>query len=154
MMTPGGTSAGSAFQRLRLTRGSAFERAVSVATAVAALGSPALLAVAHVNDSSRLDSPAGSWFGLAHSVNGGTLSPPLYDGHASGGTRSMPLSFVLIAGVERIAGDDALAGKIVSLVVFSGLLAVVYRLVRRERARDYPVVGRVDRLWVYRPRSR
>ena len=70
---------------------------------------------------------------LAHYLNDGTLYPPLYDGHVFGGTRYMPLSIVLLAGVERLIGDYIMAAKVLSIVTAVALLSVVFWLLRRER---------------------
>ena len=120
----------------RLLSAPALDRVLSIALAaigVVALVSCGLVAAAHVGDDSRLTPAAGSWMALAHYLNDGTLYPPLYDGHAFGGTRYMPLSIVLLAGVERLIGDYIVAAKVLSIVTAVALLSVVFWLLRRER---------------------
>ena len=120
----------------RLLSAPALDRVLSIALAaigVVALVSCGLVAAAHVGDDSRLTPAAGSWMALAHYLNDGTLYPPLYDGHVFGGTRYMPLSIVLLAGVERLIGDYIVAAKVLSIVTAVALLSVVFWLLRRER---------------------
>ena len=85
-----------------------------VAASVVVLASVAVVAVAHVDDDYGIDTPAGTWMALARYANAGTLDPPLYNGVAFGGTRYMPVSVVLHAGVERLTGSYLTAGKATS----------------------------------------
>lgn len=104
-----------------------------IAVAIAAIGSCAIVAFAHIGDDYAItDDAPGVWIALARYANDGTFFPPLFDGHTFGGTRYMPLPVLLLAGVERLTGDYALAGKLISLVLMAALLAITYRLLRRE----------------------
>jgi hypothetical protein len=99
--------------------------------ALLVLGSWVLIAVAHVDDKYALDHTAGSWLALARYVNEGVLYPPLYDGTAFGGTRFMPLQFVLHAGVAQLTGEYLVSGKLIAYAGAVVLLAVAFGLARR-----------------------
>jgi len=71
-------------------------RLVLLAAAVV-LGSYAVLAVVHSGDRYQLNGTSGVYAGLAMNLNHGICYPELYDGARYGGTRYMPLQFVLHA---------------------------------------------------------
>jgi hypothetical protein len=96
-----------------------------------AVASWALIALAHVDDTYALDQTAGAWMALARYVNEGVLYPPLYDGTLFGGTRFMPLQFVLHAGVARLTGEYLVSGKLVAYTGAVVLLALTFELTRR-----------------------
>jgi hypothetical protein len=100
---------------------------LSALTAVSAL----LVAVVHLRDRFSLDYVSGAWMALARYVNDGTLYPPLYDGQRFGGTRFMPVYFVLHAGLARLTGEYVASGKALSLIVTLLLLAVLFWIIRR-----------------------
>src|SRR5919109_1478572 len=47
----------------------------------------------------------GVWMALAQHLNTQGLYPELYDGHAYGGSRYMPLPIVLHAALARVTGE-------------------------------------------------
>jgi hypothetical protein len=95
-----------------------------------AIASIALLVVAHLNDTYHIDHVAGAWLGLAKYVGSGVFYPPLYDGEHFGGTRYMPLQFLLYGAVGRLAGDYLVAPKVLSGLIFALLLGVLYGFIR------------------------
>lgn len=108
-------------------------RSLSIAGALAAaavLAAVALVAIIHLGDTYHLDHVSGAWLSLARYVNVGHFYPALFDGYHYGGTRYMPLQFLLYAGAERLGGDYILSAKIVSLVAFALLLGLVYWILR------------------------
>ena len=68
---------------------------------VGALASVTLIEAVHVADTYQVTHVSGAWMALAKYVDEGRLYPPLYDGHAYGGTRYMPLQ-ILINAAEAL----------------------------------------------------
>ncbi|HEU4993248.1 MAG TPA: hypothetical protein VFT29_00430 [Gemmatimonadaceae bacterium] len=95
-----------------------------MATAIVILLSWLALALAHVGDRYGIGWVQGSWMALARYTNAGILYPPLFDGHAHGGTRFMPLPFILHAGAARVTGEYLMSGKVVGYLCFALLLGV------------------------------
>jgi len=113
-------------------------RAISLAN-VAAFGLAALtllsagvVVLAHLGDRYQIDHVAGSWIGLASYLDSGTFYPELYDGSSFGGTRFMPLYFVLHALLNRVTGDYLVSGKVLSAAFLIGLIALTFAIVRRS----------------------
>jgi hypothetical protein len=94
-----------------------------------------LLAVVHVDDRFGVDHVSGSWLGLAAAVRDGVLYPPLHDGGFYGGTRWMPLPFVLYGAVDAVTGDLLTSAK---LVTYAAALAVLVLAVLACRRRGAP----------------
>jgi hypothetical protein len=94
-------------------------------------GSWLLIAVAHVRDRFNVGHVTGTWFALARYTNEGTLYPPLFDGHAFGGTRYMPLQFVTHAGLARVTGDYLVSGKLLAYASAAALFALMFVVCRR-----------------------
>ncbi|MCC7146930.1 MAG: hypothetical protein IT443_10840 [Phycisphaeraceae bacterium] len=90
-----------------------------------------LVAVAHRADLSILDHASGAWIALADWARQGTLYPPLFDGQHFGGTRFMPVSIVLHAGLAGWIGDYIVAGKMLNLATALALGAVLFTYMRR-----------------------
>ncbi len=90
-----------------------------------------LIASVHVDDAYAHDHTAGAWLALARYTNEGVLYPPLYDGSNFGGTRFMPLQFVLHAGLARLTGEYLVSGKLLAYAGFVVLLALTFVLARR-----------------------
>ena len=102
------------------------------ALAAVSLLSYAVVILAHLADRYNIDFIAGIWIGLANAVNSGTLYPPLYDGSSFGGTRYMPVFFVLHSLVAWfIGGDYVLSGKLLSLVIVILLIGLTFVIIRR-----------------------
>jgi hypothetical protein len=86
----------------------------------------------HLGDRYSIDFMAGIWVALAKYVNSGTLYPPLYDGSSFGGTRYMPVYFVLHSLVAQSIGWDYVpSGKLLSLVIVISLIGVTFVIIRR-----------------------
>lgn len=105
------------------------------------LAGVAFIAAAHVHDTYAIDHVAGSWMALARAVNDGTLYPALHTATTWGGTRYMPVQFVVNAGLARITGEYVTSGKLISYVAAAALLALVYVSLRREQVRRGLAVG-------------
>jgi len=95
-----------------------------------AIVSVSLVVVAHLNDTYHIDHVAGAWLGLAKYASSGVVYPPLYDGTHFGGTRYMPLQFLLYGLVGHLTGDYVAAPKALSALIFLLLLLLLYRVVR------------------------
>jgi hypothetical protein len=99
---------------------------------MAALGSYAIVAWAHARDRYQLTQQSGIYAALAMHLNHGTLYPDLYDGAHFGGTRYMPLQFVLHAGLARLTGEYLISGKMLTyglvLILFAQLFSILRRL--------------------------
>jgi hypothetical protein len=95
------------------------------------LSSCAVLALCQLNTGVNLDTGSGVLMGLAAHLNAGRLYPPLYDGHYFGGTRYMPLQFLLQAGLARLTGEYVFSGKLLSLLLAVPLVLGLVALLRR-----------------------
>ncbi len=91
-----------------------FLNACLFAVALLVLASYALVAMTHGKDRFQVNFISGIYTTLAARLNDGVFYPPLDDGTHYGGTRYMPLPFVLQAGLERITGDYLVAGKLLA----------------------------------------
>jgi hypothetical protein len=122
-------------ERVLVPRGRVARAAMAVAVAMAALaiGSWLVGAIAHVDDGHDIDHVAGTWMALASYDNDGTLYPPLYDGHAFGGTRFMPVPILLDAAAARVSGEYLVSGKTVSYLLAVALLVLTFVLLRNMR---------------------
>jgi hypothetical protein len=67
-----------------------------------------------LSDRYQVNFISGIYTTLAARFNDGTFYPELYDGEHYGGTRYMPLPFVLQAGLARLTGDYLVAGKLLT----------------------------------------
>ncbi len=103
---------------------------VLLLVSLVAIASVALVAVVHLNDTYHIDHVAGAWLGLAKYLDSGLVYPPLYDGEHFGGTRYMPLQFLLYGAVGHFTGDYLVAPKALSALIFALLLVVLYGFVR------------------------
>jgi hypothetical protein len=91
----------------------------------------ACLGLVHLRDRYQIDHASGTWVGLAWYLNHGVFYPEVFDGEAYGGTRYMPLQFVVQAGLARLTGDYLLAGKALSLGLMALGCLLVYGVLRR-----------------------
>jgi hypothetical protein len=105
----------------------------SVAIGTLILASWIFLAVAHADDRYRIDHVSGARIALARSAHEGVLYPELFDGEHYGGTRFMPLSFVVHGLVAGITDEYLLSGKLLSYAATLGLLATMVVALRRVR---------------------
>lgn len=103
-----------------------------LATGVAAvtLGSWALVAAVHANDTFHVTHVSGAWLGLAWYVDHGVLYPPLFDGDAFGGTRFMPLQILVYAAAAPTLGGSVLGAKLIVYTIALLLLGGVFAVAR------------------------
>jgi hypothetical protein len=93
-----------------------------------------LLAIAHADDRFGVDHVSGSWLALAAAAREGVLYPPLADDGFYGGTRWMPLPFLLFAGGDLVTGDLLTGAKLVGALAAIAVLALVALACRRKGA--------------------
>ena len=105
----------------------------SLALGAVVLMSWVFLAVAHVDDRYRLDHVSGTRTALARYAQEGVLYPELYDGERYGGTRFMPLPFVVHGLVSRLVDDYLISGKLLAYAATLGLLVTMVVALRRVR---------------------
>ncbi len=129
----------SSFRRRRDIGPAGSSRLVAALSALAALLavgvflSWALIAGIHADDTYNVSDVSAAWLTLAQDVEHGVLYPPLYDGHAFGGTRYMPAQILAYAGAEEVTGDRLIGAKLVVYalaVLLFGLVFVALRLIR------------------------
>jgi hypothetical protein len=90
----------------------------------------ALISVVHVDDRYRDTHASGAWMALAQYARDGTLYPPLYDGERFGGTRFMPLQFLLHGGLAEATGEYLVSGKLLVAAVALALLGTTFVALR------------------------
>jgi hypothetical protein len=105
--------------------------AAVVALSALVLTSWAVIALVHIDDNYHVTWVTGSWIALARYVNEGVLYPPLYDGHSFGGTRYMPLQFVLHAGLARLTHEYLISGKLLAYASGASLYTTAFLVYRR-----------------------
>jgi hypothetical protein len=89
-----------------------------------------VVAAAHCNDRYQVSMVSGTCIALAQRLNDGVFYPALFDGERYGGTRYMPLSFVLHAGLARVTGEYLISGKLLTYVLSLILFAEVFVILR------------------------
>jgi hypothetical protein len=110
------------------------ERVLSIACAAVAawiLAGLALISAVHLDDRYRISHVSGVWMALAQYVGDGTFYPSLYDGERFGGTRFMPLQFLLHGGLAEATGEYLISGKLLTLAVTVALLGLTFVALRR-----------------------
>jgi hypothetical protein len=90
----------------------------------------AVLAAAHIRDRYQVNFVSGVYTALAMHLNEGTFYPDLYDGSRYGGTRYMPLQFVLQAGLARLTGEYLFSGKLLTSMLGLILIAQLFSILR------------------------
>jgi hypothetical protein len=70
-----------------------------------------VLAAGHIADRYQINFCSSVYASLAAYLNSGLFYPEIYDGTHYGGTRYMPLQFVLHAGLARLTGEYLVSGK-------------------------------------------
>ncbi len=91
----------------------------------------AAVALGHLRDRYQVNFVSGVYAALAARLNEGTLYPDLYDGQLYGGTRYMPLQFVLYAGAARLTGEYLVSGKLLTCGLMALLLVELFLILRR-----------------------
>jgi hypothetical protein len=91
-----------------------------------------ILAVGHLKDRYQVNFVSGVYAGLAAHLNEGTFYPDLYDGGHYGGTRYMPLHFLLHAGVARMTGEYLVSGKLIAYTLTVCLVLELLIILRRQ----------------------
>jgi hypothetical protein len=92
------------------------------------LASWLLIVVARIDDSFGT---VGPWTGLSLYASNGVYYPRLFDGQHFGGTRYMPLQFLLYAAASKVTGEQFVSAKIVVALIAACVLVVVYATLRR-----------------------
>lgn len=105
-----------------------------------------VVAAAHVDDAYGVGHVTGTWFALARYVNQGVVYPPLFNGSAFGGTRYMPLQFVMHAGLARVTGEYLASGKLLAYASAIALCALVFLICRRISGSSVLALGLVAAL--------
>ncbi len=105
--------------------------AALLGAATLVLTSYALVAFVHRSDRFQVNFISGIYTTLAARLNDGMLYPDLYDGEHFGGTRYMPLPFVLQAGLARLTTDYLIAGKLLAYSL-TGILCIELFLILRR----------------------
>jgi len=101
-----------------------------------------------VSDWSHLNHVSGVWTALAHDLNEGVFYRPLSDaGDLYGGTRYMPLHFVLHAALMRLGLAPAAAGYVLTALAAVLLSCGVYSLLRAFRV-ERVFAGAAAVLWL------
>jgi hypothetical protein len=121
---------------LRLSAQSALRFAWSFALAgfsAVILSSICVLALAHVDDNYLVDPASGVWIGLSKLTESGIFYPPLFDGTHYGGTRYMPIPFLLPAGLDEVIGSLVVSEKLLIYLFAVLTLALVFAILRRHR---------------------
>jgi hypothetical protein len=72
------------------------------------------LAFSHLHDRYQVNFASGVNAALALRLNQGDFYPPVFDGAHYGGTRYMPLTFALHAGLARLTGEYLVSGKLLT----------------------------------------
>jgi hypothetical protein len=107
------------------------------------VGSSVLVALVHANDAFGIDHVAGTWLALARYVNEGVLYPALYDGSNFGGTRFMPLQFVLHAGLARLTGEYVFSANLLAHTNAAILVTLTFLIARRLSSSSSLALGLV-----------
>jgi hypothetical protein len=102
-----------------------------LAVSALVLASWAVIAAVHIDDDYHVSWVSGSWIALARYVNEGVLYPPLHNGDSFGGTRYMPLQFVIHAGVARATGEYLVSGKVLAYASAIALYVVAFFIYKR-----------------------
>jgi hypothetical protein len=103
-----------------------------------------VIAVAFVDDNAGIGWVEGTWLALARYVNEGVLYPPLFNGSSFGGTRDMPLQFVIHAGLARITGEYLVSGKLLAYTSAVALYALLFVVCRRVSGSWVLAIGLVS----------
>jgi len=112
--------------------------AVLVVVAGLVLAAVALLAVVHVDDRYGVSAASGVWMGLSSALQHGVVYPAVYADGFYGGTRYMPLPFVLQAVANAVAGELLVSTKLVIYACACALYVLVF-VVMRRRGAPWPV---------------
>jgi hypothetical protein len=121
-------------------------RAALLAVSGMVFASWLVVAAAHVDDAYGVGHVTGTWFALARHVNEGVVYPPLFNGTAFGGTRYMPLQFVMHAGLADVTGEYLTSGKLLAYASGIALFALVFLICRRISGSSVLALGLVAAL--------
>lgn len=116
-------------------------QALFLTAGVVVLASYAVLALAHIRDRYQINFVSGVYTGLAMHLNSGTFYPEFYDGTHYGGTRYMPLQFVLQAGLARLTGEYLFSGKLLTFLLAISLFGLLITIARRQKCEMGVAVG-------------
>jgi hypothetical protein len=121
-------------------------RAALLAVSGLVFASWLVVAAVHVDDGYGVGHVTGTWFALARYVNEGVVYPPLFNGDVFGGTRYMPLQFVMHAGLARVTGEYLASGKLLAYASAIALCALVFLICRRISGSSVLALGLVASL--------
>jgi hypothetical protein len=121
-------------------------RAAVLASSGLVFASWLVVAVAHIDDGYGVGHVTGTWFALARYVNQGVVYPPLFNGAAFGGTRYMPLQFVMQAGLAHVTGEYLASGKLLAYASGIALGTLVFLICRRISGSSVLALGLVAAL--------
>ena len=104
-------------------------RVAAIAAAVQLLG----LVLWYWRDAIPFSNASGVWIAHAWDFLHGELYRPLWDENGSGGSRYMPLFFIVLAGMIEFIGIPSTAGAILNLLIAFCFLLALIRLMERSR---------------------
>jgi hypothetical protein len=108
--------------------------AIVLVVAGAVLLSVGVLAAVHVDDRYGVGAAAGVWMGLSSALRDGVFYPAVYANGFYGGTRYMPLPFILEAGAAAMSNELLASAKLLIYAVAGGLYTLLYWVARRRGA--------------------
>ena len=108
--------------------------AIVLVVAGAVLLSVVVLAAVHVDDRYGVSAASGVWMGLSSALRDGVFYPAVYANGFYGGTRYMPLPFILEAGAAAISNELLVSAKLLIYAVAGGLYTLLYWVARRRGA--------------------
>jgi hypothetical protein len=97
----------------------------------------AFVALVRLPDARGLNHVSGAWMALAAHAAQGTI----YDGVRYGGTRYMPLFFLLHGSLARVTGEFVVSGRVVALAGGLGLLTALVLIMRHIGCRLPIAIG-------------
>ena len=97
-----------------------------------------VLAIVHVDDRYGVSAASGVWMGLSSALRHGVFYPALYAHGFYGGTRYMPLPFLLEAAGGLVTGELLVAAKLLIYGTAAGLYVLLFVILRRRGA-PWPV---------------
>jgi hypothetical protein len=112
-----------------------FLRLFGIALAIVVLADAFTQALTHLRDLSRVNHVAGEWMALAQALRDRDFYPPLEQGGYYGGTRYVPVFFLLISGLVKVTGSYLVAAKLASFLSVAGLLGAVVAATRQVTGR-------------------
>ncbi len=101
-----------------------------IAASALVLVSTVICLASALTQSRGMNHVSGAWVALAMDVADGVLYRPLISEDGYGGTRNMPLQFLIHGSLIKAGGDPALTGHVLSLLSMLALMGGIYCLLR------------------------